>query len=746
MDRQVQESGEQRGGTVMRDVGIALAAAGVSLVLDLRDGRLPVVLHWGREIDLTDVRDFAALAAAGVVPAAASEVDEPMPVSIVPALTEGWTGRPGISGSRAGAAWSPAFTVVGASLDGVALAGGPEEQLVRAGAGALTVDALDAEAQLSLRLEIELAPSGAVRLRADLRNLASEVYQLDELSLALPVPLLADEVLDFAGRWGAERTPQRHRAVVGQHRRENRHGRTGLGSAHLLCAGTTGFGFSAGEIWGVHTGWSGDHVHELERTTAGVQLLRGGELLLPGEVRLAQGESYRSPWIHGFHGSGLDALAAQSHAVLRARPAHPRAPRPVTLNVWEAVYFGHDLDALVALADVAAEVGIERFVLDDGWFGARRDDRAGLGDWTVSSEVWPDGLHPLIAAVAARGMEFGLWVEPEMVNPDSDLARAHPEWIMRARERMPMEARHQQVLDLSDPDCYAYLRDALVALLEEYPIRYLKWDHNRDLIDSGAGTGPGILRAPGVHAQTTAVYRLIDELKERYPTLEIESCSSGGGRIDHGILARTDRVWVSDDNDPLERLRINRWTTQLVPPEMMGTHIASPTSHTTGRTHTLAFRAAVALFGHLGVEWDIRSCSAAERAELAGWIALHKAHRDLIAAGRVVRGDTADERILVHGVVAPEQERALYLFAQTAILDTSTAGRIRLPGLDPARRYTVDVLDPGSETDPHHRAPWQSLPDRVFSGAALGGVGLVMPSLRPERAVLIDVREEPVRG
>ncbi len=721
------------------DLGVALTSGGVTLVLDLRAGRLPVVLHWGAELGSLDADSFAMMAAAIRLPSAAeSVVDASEPVTMLPAGTDGWAGRPGLSGSRAGAAWSPEFTTTHVTLDGAAIV---TPGLHSAGAGVLVVRARDEETALALALTIELTPAGVVRARAEVQNIGGNDYQLDELSLALPVPLDADEVLDFAGRWGAERTPQRHRVVIGQYRRENRRGRTGLGSAYLLCAGIAGFGFDRGRVWGIHTGWSGNHVHELERTTDGIQLLRGGELLLPGEITLAPGASYRTPWVLGFHGVGLDALAAQSHALLRSRPTYPRRPRPVTLNVWEAVYFAQDLASLTELADVAAEVGIERFVVDDGWFGARRDERAGLGDWTVSPEVWPAGLHPLIAHVQARGMEFGLWVEPEMVNPDSDLARAHPEWILRARDRMPLPARHQQVLDLSNPACFAHIDAALRALLAEYPIRYLKWDHNRDLVDAGAGEGAGPARRPGVHAQTEAVYRLMAGLKRDHPGLEIESCSSGGGRIDHGVLDIADRVWVSDDNDPLERLRINRWTAQLVPPEMMGTHIASPWSHTTGRTHSLAFRASVALFGHLGVEWDIRSCSSQERAALADWIRLHKDLRELIRSGRVVRSDTADPRIAVQGVVSENRGRAVYLFAQTAILDTSTAGRVVLPGLDPQRRYAVTVADPGGETAPGHQAPWQERERAVLPGDVLGHVGLVMPSLRPEHAVLIDVRE-----
>ena len=215
-------------------------------------------------------------------------------------------------------------------------------------------------------------------------------------------------------------------------------------------------------------------------------------------------------------------------------------------------------------------------------------------------------------------MEFGLWVEPEMVNPDSDLARAHPDWILATGGRQPVLGRKQQVLNLALPDAYSYIRNRLLALLDEYAISYLKWDHNRDLVDAGHYPGG----APGVHDQTAAVYALLDELKQKHPHLEIESCSSGGARIDFGILHRTDRVWASDSNDALERQSIQRWTGLLLPPELVGAHVGPPRSHTSGRRHDLSFRAGTALFGHFGIEWDIASASEQERAELSRWVTL----------------------------------------------------------------------------------------------------------------------------
>ncbi len=285
------------------------------------------------------------------------------------------------------------------------------------------------------------------------------------------------------------------------------------------------------------------------------------------------------------------------HRFLRARPQHPERPRPVLLNTWEAVYFDMDLPKLLQLAERAAELGIERYVLDDGWFRHRHNDRAGLGDWFVDESVWgPDGLHPLVDRVRELGMEFGLWFEPEAINPDSDLARTHPAWVLQTNHGPGPDSRYQQMLDLGHPEAYQYVLERISALVAEYGIAYLKWDHNRALVDAGH-TPSG---RPGVHAQTRAFHRMLAELKTRHPGLEIESCAGGGGRVDLGVIEHTDRVWVSDCIDAHERHRMVRWTGLTLPPELMGTHVGSGADHTTHRSHELAFRAGTALWGHLG--------------------------------------------------------------------------------------------------------------------------------------------------
>ncbi len=320
----------------------------------------------------------------------------------------------------------------------------------------------------------------------------------------------------------------------------------------------------------------------------------------------------------------------------------------MVLNTWEAVYFDHDPAALAELAELAAAIGIERFVVDDGWFTGRRDDTSSLGDWEVDRDVWPDGLGPLARRVHELGMEFGLWFEPEMVNLDSELAREHPEWLFDAGHGPGLPSRYQHVLDLGHPEAFEHVLEQVSRLVADLGIDAIKWDHNRYLLDAGH-TPDG---RPGVRAQTLAVYRMMAELRRRHPELEIESCASGGGRIDLGVLEYCARVWPSDCNDPHERLEVQRWTGLLVPPEMQGTHIGAEVSHTTHRSHPLDYRAEKAIWGNLGVEMNLLEADDAERSVLARWIEFHKEHRALLHSGVVVHADLADDALRLEGVVA----------------------------------------------------------------------------------------------
>ncbi len=672
----------------------------------------PVVQHWGEALGELSEAELLALAEVRAAGTPHSALDEPRVTGLVPLSSSGFTGTPLLELGRPGvvapvrlSGWHCV-----ASDDGVELTAG------------------DPTLAAEVRVELELTLEGLVRSRATVTNAGADDLQVAAVRGALPVPHEAGELLDLTGRWIGERVPQRLPWRQGTWLRTGRHGRTGHDATLLLCAGTPAFGFRSGQVWAVHVAWSGDHATYAERTAEGEALLGGGEQLATGEVVLAAGETYTSPWLVGaWSGSGLDGISERLHGFVRRTT--PRPTRKVLVNTWEAVYFDHDLERLTELAEAAAEVGAERFVLDDGWFRGRRDDRRGLGDWTVDRERWPDGLHPLIERVHALGLDFGLWVEPEMVSADSDLARAHPDWVLQAHDELPGSWRHQQVLDLSVPEAFEHVRAALLALLDEYDIAYLKWDHNRDLVD-----------VPGSRAQTLAFYRLLDALREARPRLEIESCASGGGRVDLGVLARTDRVWPSDTIDAVERQRIQRWTTLLVPPEMTGAHLGGPTAHTTGRTHRLELRAATALLAHFGIEWDLRTLSAIERAQVRAWVELHRRLREVVATGRLVRSDHPDPAAVVTGVVSPDRTEGWYVVALTGLSATQHLAPVRLEGLDPVRRYRL------SDETPTHGQHGLDLTARslagVLPGDVLGKVGVRLGVTAPETARVLHVRAE----
>jgi alpha-galactosidase len=724
---------------------VCLRAAGTGLVVELTEP-VPRILHWGRDPGELTGADHAAFSLTAEPARLKNALDIERRFTVWPTQADGWSGTPAHQGHLDGTATTPRPRL--ADADHRELPGGGAE---------LEIALTDEVSELDITLTYCLEPSGVLGVAARLtrrpgRREEGPAYDLAAVTTLLPLPRIATEILDFTGKWSRERAPQRRPLAHGTYAREVRRGKPGPDSPYLLTAGVPGFGFRHGEVWGLHVGWSGDQRYLAERLPEGAgvhaAVLGGGELLAPGEIRLRPGDSYETPvcW-YAWSDEGLDGLADRFHDLLRARPNHPVTPRPLLLNTWEAAYFDHDPVRLRELADRAAQVGVERLVLDDGWFTGRRDDTAGLGDWTVDEDVWPGGLSPLVDHVHALGMRFGLWVEPEMVNLDSTMAREHPEWVLGPSAGLGPSSRHQYLVDLTNTGAFDHLLHSLDALVGRYGIDYLKWDHNREAHEAVRRMPDGTDRPVG-HAQVAALYRLLDALRQRHPALEIESCASGGGRIDLGILARTERVWASDCNDPVERQSIQRWTGQLLPPELVGSHIGAVPSHTTARLHGDTFRLITALFGHPGIEQDITRCTPGELDRLTAWSALYREMRPLLHTGRVVRADLDDEATVLHGVVARDGGGALLCWARLATSADAQSGRVRFPGLRSDRRYRVRVRsDLGLPSFHQISGPawitealsgWVTLP-----GALLGDPGVPLPTLDPEQAMLLELRRVP---
>jgi alpha-galactosidase len=652
-------------------------------------------------------------------------LDKNVPPTIFPSFGVGWYGAPALLAHRGGQSFAQQFTRTTVTTL-------RENQ-------SILVSLFDDVAGVQVDINLNLEPSSDVlTCKTKLTNRGEGTLDVSWLAAAcVPVPAEADRVRYYTGRHNHEFDLCEDKLSRATWLRENRRGLTShdcVPAAVVTLPATTQH---AGPAYGAQFAWSGNHVQRLDFIDDGSYQWQWGEWLAPGEVRLASGEILETPEVLAtFSPNGLNGVAQNFHAAIRARmkwPSGTMKPRPVHLNTWEGVYFDLNQSALMDMANGAAKLGVERFVLDDGWFHARRDDRAGLGDWWVDTDVFPDGLLPLAQHVTGLGMEFGLWVEPEMVNPDSDLFRAHPDWALQLAGRPLLTARNQLVLDLSIPEVFDYLLARIGALLNELPISYLKWDHNRDLTTAGSNG------YPAYRNQVLAAYRLFDAIQTGWPDVEIEACAGGGGRIDAGILRYTHRVWTSDCIDAVSRVVIQRGFLQFFPPEIMGSHIGTSPAHTTGRGQSVDFRGAVAIGGHFGIELDPRHLSASHTEKVATWVQDFKRHRDTLHQGQVWQGDAQNG---ASWQAQGSRHDCVVSVFRVPPNNLRFAPRLCLPFLDHDATYRVEVLAPKAVPTSNTDLKIQSLASGsvTVSGAWLAQMGVVLPPMSGEAALILSVK------
>lgn len=692
---------------------IHLMGRATSAVLEMVPGGAPRWRHWGARVDAADLPALEEQRGA-----ASYSMDVDVPLTSVPISGSGWLGPAAPSCHRDGAASVLAW----------------DDGAVAADDHAATICLTDSARGVRLEQWLALDPANdCLTLSASMTNLGNTPLHVAALNSAiLPLPATAAGIRSFRGRHNAELQQVDEPMPAHSWRRTSRRGLTGHGGPPGLFVRD---GQSNG-VWAVQLAWSGDSDLAVEADDEGGYFLSAGPVLAPGELVLGPGESWTTPeLIATFSPAGLDGASANFHAAIRARlhwPGGAMRPRPVHFNSWEACYFAHDEAVMLGLVERAAALGVERFVLDDGWFKGRGNDRAGLGDWTVDAGKYPAGLGRLAQQATDLGMEFGLWVEPEMVNSDSDLYRARPDWALAVDGTAPPTARHQLVLDMGRAEVRDYLFAALDRLLTDLPISYLKWDHNRDLspLTDAAGRSRGLVHVAGSYA-------LLARLRAAHPGVEIESCAGGGGRIDAGIIAHTHRFWTSDNIDALSRIDIQRGFLSFMPPELMGSHVGASPAHATGRSQRLGFRASVAVTGHLGVELDPAGLNERERSELADWIGFYKQWRDLLHGGQVWLGDGGD------GLVWQAQgtpTRLLFFAYQRTPPQRRRPQPLLFPFLDDAPRDITLLRGTGMGGPYHYPLPplfaaMQAAPQR-FTGSWLRHAGLPMPPLRAEGAAI----------
>ncbi len=698
------------------DVGVA----NHTLVFASINDALPTVVYSGPKLaDSARLDDFAR---ADVRPITPGTLDQIAPLSLLPEEGLGFQGYCGLQlTDEDGRPALTQFNVV--SVD--------------ASPHALTFYAKEPTLHLALTLTLCCeADSGVLAVASEIENLSTNRWRVDWLSVpVLPVDQSFDVMQEYRGRWTQEFTPIKNNIRTGVHLRESRRARTGHDHFPGLIVGETPLAWTRGNAAAVHYAFSDVHRVALESLPDGRRQVQAGVAeirWLEKNAKLHSGDAY---WT--FSASGMNELAHHYQHYVRTHIVNlpdPTAPRYVNYNCWEAIYFDHNIERLKFLANSAASVGAERFVLDDGWFGTeaipRNDDTSSLGDWVVDVKKYPEGLNPLIEHVNDLGMKFGLWLEPEMVNLHSALAEQHPTWVLKHGEVKHVEGRQQFLLDFTKSEVVEYIYQSIHTILESHNIEYIKWDMNRDATRAVDAQGHRSLVR-----HSNAVHALMARIRQNHPHVEIESCASGGGRIDYRVLQNTHRVWLSDSIDARVRWKMQNEAFIFLPPSVYGSHVGAEKAHTSARKQPMSFRALVAMTGHMGIESDMAELNEADRATLMRYIALYKTHRNWMHQGRQYRLDSLEETALTQEFVAADQSQFLLFSANLDVPIDETTAPLRLVGLDKQADYSVclvnkDDIDPlATRIFPH---PLIENDSAVFSGEQLMHQGLVPPFLMPD--------------
>ena len=525
------------------------------------------------------------------------------------------------------------------------------------------------------------------------------------MSASLDLPDDDWTVMQLSGAWARERHVTDRRLAPGSQSTGSLRGASGHEHDPSLILRRDSTTEDAGEAYGFSLVYSGNFLAEAEVGLFATTRIRLGIHPDGFGWTLEPGSAFEAPEaVLAYSAAGLDGLSQAYHRLYRERLARGTwrdQPRPVLINNWEGTYFAFDETKLLDIATVARDLGIELFVLDDGWFGARDDDTSSLGDWTVDRHKLPNGIDGLARRIEALGLKFGLWIEPEMVSARSKLFEAHPDWAIGIAGRPRTESRQQLVLDMSRPEIVDHLFTVLSELLAGAPISYIKWDMNRNITEPGSLGMAADRQGEFFHRYILGVYELYARLTAAFPDVLFESCAGGGGRFDPGMLAYAPQAWTSDDTDAIERLRIQWGASLIYPVSSMGAHVSAVPNHQTGRRTPIATRAAVAFFGVFGYELDATSLSAPERAEVAGQVAFYKAHRELFQRGQFIRlrspfeGDGNETAWMT---VSEDRQQAIVGFYRTLARPNPAVNRLRLRALDPAARYRISVWPARADT------------------------------------------------
>lgn len=577
------------------------------------------------------------------------------------------------------------------------------------------------DAASSLKLElyyVVFADRDVIARSARITNGGKEAVRLEKMmSACLELPNGSWEAIHFHGRHAMERRLERLPLMHGTMEVGSRRGT----SSHqhnpgvILCSPDATE--EHGGCYGLSLIYSGNFSMEIEmdqmdsvRAVCGIN----PEFF---EYRLEPGEAFDTPQLMmTYSGSGLGRMSANFHSIIRhnlCRGKYRFARRPVLINNWEATYFDFNEEKILSIARQASELGIEMLVLDDGWFGSRDSDNAGLGDWFVNTDKLKGGLTDLVTGINGLGMKFGIWIEPEMVNEDSRLYREHPDWALTIPGRKPCRSRNQLVLDMSRSEVRDYVFDSIAAVLKSANVEYVKWDMNRSICDVYSAVLPKERQGEVYHRYVLGIYDLMERFTSSFPNILFEGCSGGGGRFDPAILYYSPQIWCSDDTDGIERLEIQYGTSFFYPISAVGSHVSAIPNHQTGRRTPLATRGVVAMAGSFGYEMDLNLLTEDEKEAVKAQVEDYKKYYDLIHNGDYYRlaSPQGDSGFTAWQFVSGDKTRTLLNLVITHVRANAPDLWFKLRGLDPEKRYRL-------EED-----------GRIYSGSALMNAGISIPMI-----------------
>lgn len=540
---------------------------------------------------------------------------------------------------------------------------------------------------------------GAIARSARIVNEGTQSVHIERaMSMCLDLPDSDYEWIQFSGSWARERFPVKRKLESGTTSVESLRGHSSHQQNPFIILKRPGTDEKTGEAMGFSLVYSGNFLASAQVDNYHLTRVMMGIHPEWFSWKLEPDDSFQTPEaVIVFSDEGLNGMSRTFHDLYRtrlARGAWRDQARPILINNWEATYFDLSEEKILKIAKKAKECGVELFVLDDGWFGARRSDYAGLGDWYVARDILPCGIDGLAEQIEGLGMKFGLWIEPEMVNPDSDLYRAHPDWAFHVPGRQPSLSRHQYVLDYSRPEVVDYVYEMLRKVIGGAKISYIKWDMNRSVTDCYSEALPADRQGEVFHRHILGVYSLYERLISDFPHILFESCAGGGARFDAGMLYYAPQAWTSDDTDAMERLKIQYGTSYGYPIVSMGSHVSAVPNHQLGRITSIKTRADVAFFGTFGYELDLNRLEEDEIRQVCEFTQFMKDHRELIQFGtfyRLLSPFESNEAGWM--VVSSDRTEAIVGYYRLLSRVNAPFSRVALQGLDPDLCYRVNGGD-----------------------------------------------------